>query len=132
MTKPTTAQQARYIHTARNLAALRARITAWRSGPAEVSPAERVAATNAGRLTVAMFLTYLGMEAAEVAKVESQFGKLVAAAYRAANNGQDPAQTGAALVRGKVFYVNAYRWDELGLLTSVAIAHPAVRPLIGA
>ncbi|HEV2640131.1 MAG TPA: hypothetical protein VGX23_33665 [Actinocrinis sp.] len=114
------------------LAAIRARIAAYRSGRAAARLAAEVAAANNGRLTIAMFLGYLGMDPAAIGKNEVQFGKAVAAAYRAAHQGAEPAKNGAALVRGKVFRVNAYRWDELGLLTAVAITYPAVSTLVGA
>ena len=114
------------------IAAIRARLAARSVGRAAARLVAEVAAANSGRLTVALFLSYLGMEAAQIAKTESQFGKLITNAYRAAHDGQDPAKTGKALVRGRVYEVNAYTWDELGLLTAVAITHPVVRTLIGA
>jgi hypothetical protein len=114
------------------LAAIRTRVAAHRAGRGAARLVAEAAAMNTGRLTIAMFLGYLGMDETAIVKSESGFGKAVAAAYRAANGGAEPAKTGAALVRGKLFRVNSYSWNELGLLASVAIVHPVVRTLIGA
>jgi hypothetical protein len=111
-------------------AGIRKHISTLRTRLAQPHRARKVARINEGRLTVAMFLAYLGMTPAQIAATEVKFGKAAVQAHLAAT-GTKPAQTGAALVRGKLFRVNAYTWDQLGLLVQVAINTPATSALIG-
>jgi hypothetical protein len=111
---------------------LTGRITVWRETRRIAKLQRQVAAANAGRITVAEFLQRLGLNAAQIASVEVGLGKAVANAYRAATDGAEPEKTGLALVRGRIYPANAYGWDRLNLISSVAVNYPAVAALIGA
>jgi hypothetical protein len=110
---------------------LTGRITAWRQRRTEARMARQVAAANAGRITIAEYLQRLGADAATIRQVEVGLGKAVANAYRAATNGAEPEKTGLALVRGRIYPANAYGWDRLDLISSVAVTFPVVAALIG-
>lgn len=118
--------------TAGILRPLTARFTAWREQRRTARMQRQVTAANAGRITIAEFLQRLGADPATIAAVEVRFGKAVANTYRAATNGAEPDKTGLALVRGRLYPVNAYGWARLGLIVSVAIHTPDVAALIGA
>lgn len=110
---------------------LTGRVTAWRQRRAEARMARRVAAANAGIITVREFLTRLGADDATIRTVESQFGKKVAKAYRE-STGHDPAKSGKAVVRGEIYAVYGYGWNRLDLFTRVAASFAPVAVLIGA
>lgn len=113
------------------LTAVAAKVAARRESRRIANLERQVAATNAGQITVREFLARLGADNATIRRVESQFGKKVAAAYRA-ETGQEPTKTGLALVRGQAFEVFAYPWNQLDLISRVALTIPAVTELIGA
>lgn len=117
--------------TAGLLHPLTARFTAWRQRRTEARMARQVAAANAGLITVREFLVRLGADEATIRRTESQFGKKVAAAYRAAT-GNEPAKSGKALVRGEVYDVYGYGWNRLDLISRVAVSYAPVAALIGA
>lgn len=118
--------------TAGILHPITARITAWRARRNEARMRRQVTAANSGRITVAEFLQRLGADDTTIRAVEVKVGKAVAQAYRAATDGAEPEKTGLALVRGRIVHVNAYGWDRLDLVSSVAVNIPAVAALIGA
>jgi hypothetical protein len=114
------------------ISALAGRVTAWRQRRTEARMVREVKAANTGRITMAEFLQRLGADETAIRAVEVKVGKAVAQAYRAATDGAEPEKTGLALVRGRIVHVNAYGWDRLDLISSVAVNIPAVAALIGA
>lgn len=117
--------------TTRTTPVIAKHLTALRTRLAQPFRAREVARINQGQLTVAGFLANLGADQDTITAIGSQFGKAVAKAYRAKHK-TDPAKTGAALVRGQIYRVFAYTWDDLGLLVQVAINNPTTSALIGA
>jgi hypothetical protein len=84
---------------------------------------------NAGRTTAADYLAEIGADADTIRRFASPFGRKVAQAHRAAT-GNDPAQSGAALVRGQLMRVYAYA--DRALLDGVARDYHATATLVTA
>lgn len=82
---------------------------------------------NAGRVTAADYLAQIGADDDTIRRFASPFGRKVAQAYRVAT-GSEPAQSGAALVRGQLMRVFAYA--DRALLDGAARDYHATAALI--
>lgn len=108
-----------------------AKVASWRESRRIARLEREATVANQGRITVREHLRRLGLTEQQIRSTESQVGKKVAVAYRAAT-GLEPQKTGLAVVRGKSYQVDAYGWDQLDLISRTVVNYPAIAALIGA
>lgn len=101
------------------LAGIRARVATWRKARAAAALVRKAAEITGGQLTIAGLMTYLGADDDLIRRYAPRLGHLAAEAYRA-TTGQEPRQTAAVIVRGRLHMVNAYSWNHLSMLIEVA------------
>lgn len=101
------------------LAGIRAHVATWRKARAAKALVREAAEITGGQLTIAGLMSYLGADDDLIRRYAPRLGHLAAEAYRAAT-GQEPQQTAAVIVRGRLHMINAYGWNHLSMLIGVA------------
>jgi hypothetical protein len=90
-----------------------------------------VANRNSGRLLAADYLAGIGADREFASRYGSAFGRAVAKTYRE-QTGTEPAAAGAAIVRGRIRPVMAYRTEDADILALAARTYPRTAAMAAA